>query len=70
MSYSIPSWVISPCKWLNLRQLSLCLTFLQVSDSILALFVLLKRVMKKQTNNFSTKVKVISFEHQCQHKYD
>lgn len=44
-------------KWLNLRQLRLCLTFLQGSDSILALFVLLKRVTKKQTNNFCTKVK-------------
>lgn len=68
MPCSISSWAISPCKWLNLGQLSLCLTFLQVSDRILALFVLLKRVMKKQTNNFCTKV--ITLEHQCQHKYD
>lgn len=60
MPCSIPSGAISPCKWLNLRQLSLCLTFLQVSDSFLALFVLLKRVMEKQTNTFALKLKELA----------
>lgn len=47
---------IAPRKRLSRQHLSLRLTFPQVSDSTLALFVLLKRVMKKQTNRRCAKI--------------